>query len=410
MSEQIAAEPRPGQATRLVLGVSVAVGFSIMGDSLLYGILPLAAPVLGIPLPLVGVLLSANRLVRLLSNTWSGHVFERFGPHRPFLLATAMGLGTALLYGVGRGFLVFLLARLLWGVAWSGLRQGVFQAIWTGDPDRAGRLMGLSWGVIRLGSAVSVVVGGFLWDRYGFVPAVMAIAGFTALAIPLALLLPWPVRVAQEVARATAPGTGSVWQGWRSAVTQALPRWVLLAGLTKFVFNSVLVATASLFLASRLGSENGLAVLGLGIGAVAGLVLALRWLADLAVGPLLGGVSDRLGRNRTALLLVAGMLGGLVAAVTLSGPASLAWFSLVLILNAGLNVVLDAMASQVALSTERPHLYVGAYATASDAGAALGPLLAYSLGSVASMSLLYLVVAGLLAGITLGIARLNQAG
>ncbi len=406
MSKQRAAEWKAGRATRLVLGVSVAVGLSIMGDSLLYGVLPLAAPALGIPLPLVGVLLSANRLVRLLSNTWSSQIFERFGPSRPFLLATVMGLVTALLYGMGWGFLLFLLARLLWGVAWSGLRQGTFQAIWTGDPSQAGRLMGLSWGVIRLGSAVSVVVGGFLWDRYGFTPAALAIAGFTALAIPLSLALPWPA----DPVRAADASAGSIWQGWRSALAQALPRWVLLAGLTKFVFNSVLVATASLFLASRLGSENGLAPLGLGIGAVAGLVLALRWLADLAVGPLLGGVSDRLGPNRTALLLVAALLLGLLAAVFLSGVVSLAALSLALVLNAGLNVVLDAVASQVALATARPHLYIGAYATASDAGAALGPLLAYSLGSVENMSLLYLLIAGLLAGIVVQIARLNRAG
>ena len=55
----------------LVTVVGSCVGLAIMGDSLMYSILPLAAPGLGIPLPLVGVLLSANRLVRLLSNAWA---------------------------------------------------------------------------------------------------------------------------------------------------------------------------------------------------------------------------------------------------------------------------------------------------------------------------------------------------
>ena len=40
-------------------------------------------------------------------------------------------------------------------------------------------------------------------------------------------------------------------------------------------------------------------------------------------------------------------------------------------------ITLAALASGVALKTERPHLYVGVYATVHDAGAAVGPLLAY---------------------------------
>lgn len=377
-------ETRP---ERLVVGVASAVGLSIMGDSLLYGILPLAAGSLGIPLPLVGVLLSANRLVRLISNTWVSRIFERVGPRAPFLVATVLGFVTTLLYGIGWGFLTFLIARIGWGIAWSGLRQGGYQAVWAGDQNRTGRLMGLMWGIFRLGSAVSVVIGGYLWDHYGFRTAVAVIAGFTALAIPLAFVLRWPAAPV-ETKHSSA---GSTWHGWRLIIRHSLQRWMLLAGLLKLVFNSILVSTAALFLASRLGTENALAALGLGIGTVAGIVLALRWISDLALGPALGSVSDRLGQARMAVLLSAGIFVGIVGAVAFHGIPSLLCLSLVLILNTGLNVTLDAAASRIALTTERPHLFVGLYTTASDAGSAVGPLLAYSLGGIAGIASLYVL-------------------
>ncbi len=193
---------------RLVLTSGLVIALCIVGDSYLYSILPLEAANLGIALPLVGVLLSANRLVRLVSNTWASGIFERWGPKRPFAAATVLALLTTAVYALGRGFALFLPARLGWGVAWSALRQGGYQAIWAGGAARRGRLMGLLWGVIRLGSAVSVVAGGYLRDRFGYQTGVLAIMGATVLAIPLALALRWPRtrRTTEDGRQSTATG------------------------------------------------------------------------------------------------------------------------------------------------------------------------------------------------------------
>ena len=91
----------PHNPLRLVISTGATIGLVIMGDSLLYSLLPLEAERLGIALPLVGLLLSANRLVRLLSNTWMSAVFERLGPRLPFIVAAAFGLLTTVIYGLG---------------------------------------------------------------------------------------------------------------------------------------------------------------------------------------------------------------------------------------------------------------------------------------------------------------------
>jgi hypothetical protein len=65
-------------------------------------------------------------------------------------------------------------------------------------------------------------------------------------------------------------------------------------------------------------------------------------------------------------------------------------------------VTLNAQANTLSTQMERPHIYLGVYATAIDGGAAVGPLLAYSIGTLTGFGALYLAAGGVLA---LGIFR-----
>jgi MFS family permease len=389
--------------TRLVLTSGLVIALCIVGDSYLYSILPLEAANLGIALPLVGILLSANRLVRLISNTWASGIFARWGPKRPFAAATVLALLTTAVYALGRGFAAFLPARLGWGIAWSGLRQGGYQAIWTGGAARRGRLMGLLWGVIRLGSAASVVIGGYLRDRYGYQTGALAIMGVTVLAIPLALAMRWPEeahrtpqtfevsetsKVLRDEKKAWLTGLRELWRS-----TQG--RRALLAGFIYAILEGVLISTASLFLASRLGTGELLAGLGARVGTVAGLLLAVRWTSDILFGPTIGALADRLGHAPAATLLAATLLAGVIGVTQLAGLGLVLCLMIAFISSAGLTVTLGAIANGLALAAEHPHHVIGAYTTAADAGSALGPPLAYSAGLLIGVGGLY--VAGAVA-------------
>jgi MFS family permease len=390
---------------RLVFKVGLAIGLSILGDSFLYGNLPIEAENLGIALPLVGILLSANRLVRLISNTWASSIFETLGPRQPFILATVLALITTALYGVGWGFLVFLLARMGWGIAWSALRQGGYQAVWTGSEYAKGKLMGLLWGMIRLGSAFSVLLGGYLRDLWGYRAGVLGVMGLSSLAIPVALFIRWPAEYHR-----VAPSKQSFWQGWREALQTKQGRRLLFAGSVHSSFEGVLIATASLFLARRMGAMGAfdfLASYGIRIGTIAGLLLALRWTSDILFAPVIGWLSDRLGQLRTLVFLVGILLISLVGVVNLSGSVLVLFLAVLFVSSAGLNVILSALANGFSIQMERPHIYLGVYATAIDAGAALGPLLAYFLGTLVGFAFLYVLAGGVLA---LAIARYGWSG
>ena len=387
----------PQKPQRLVFIVGLTIGLSILGDSFLYGNLPIEAENLGIALPLIGVLLSANRLVRLISNTWASSVFEKFGPRKPFIASTVLALITTALYGVGWGFTVFLLARMGWGIAWSALRQGGYQAVWTGEAYAKGKLMGLLWGMIRLGSAFSVLLGGYLRDLWGYRAGVLGVMSVSALAIPVALSIRWPAE-AQRISSSQQ----SFWEGWKEALKTERGRRLLLAGSIHTLFEGVLIATASLFLARRLGSFDFLSGLGIRIGTIAGLLLALRWTSDILFAPGIGWMSDRLGQLRSMVVLVCVLLVSLMGAVNFSGGLLVLFLAFLFVSSAGLNVTLSAQASALSTQMERPHIYLGVYATAVDGGAAVGPLLAYSIGTLVGFGALYLAAGGAL---TLAIFR-----
>lgn len=410
-SSPVGPPPRLSSSTALVLVVSGAVGFAIMGDSLLYAILPLSAEQLALSPQQVGLLLSANRLIRLFSNTWLGAIFARFGPYRAFVISSILGVLTTAVYGLEFGFIVLLLARIGWGISWSGLRQGTYQSIWAGDQKDAGRLMGLMWGVVRGGSAISALVGGFLFDYFGFQTTVWAIAGLSALAIPIAFGLSWPASASPDHeetqvkagsnAHSASPNQDEanersgheILGGWIEALSDPLQRSVLLVGFFKLLLNSILVATASVFLADRFGSHSNGLLLGLQVGALSGIVLGTRWFSDLFLGAAMGALSDIVGRIRLTLVLVFLLCLGLTLMLTVSSNLSFVALLAVLIISTGVNVVLDTYANQAALVTHHPQLFVGAYATASDLGSAVGPLFAFTLVLDVGFAWVYVVAA-----------------
>ncbi len=393
--------PPKNNPNKLVTTVAFVIALSIMGDSLMYSLLPLEAENLGIPLTLVGLLLSANRIIRFISNTWAGLAYERWGARWPFLLAALVGCAAAVVYSLPVGFVAFLLARVAWGIAWSTFRQGSYQAVWAAAAEQKGRLLGLNWGLIRLGSVVSVLLGGFLYDRYGYQTAATVIAAITFFAIPGAAAIRWPKNTADP----TTTATNTPLNGWRLAWHTAPHRWGLVNGFMIALFEGILTSTISLFLVDRLPAEFGLA----GIGTLAGVLLAMRFASNILFAPTIGALSDRIGQAPAMVAMAAIMMGGLIGTVSLAGVGALLCLAFVFIAGAGFFAAVNAAASGLATQTERPHRYISAFTTAIDAGSAAGPLLAYSSGQLTGLGALYLLGMGLLLLAALRFWRLQSA-
>ena len=403
-------------APRRVLMITIIVGAVIMGDAMIYNVLPSDVGSFGVAVGLVGVLLSANRFVRLASNPLAAYLLQRYGSARPVLASIIVALGSTVMLGVAKGFVLLLLARVLWGVSFSILRlTGYLVALEEGEAGRRGRLMGVFSGGLRIGSLVAVLVGGILFDVLGRAPSFLIIASVGLVSIPAFLDLyrtsgGHAVLDSSESkggfrAAETSPPRSMRERAWDFFVPtvpgmDAVQRYKLLAAsFTTFAFylvmGGVLISTLGFYLRERLGDEVAIVGLVIGIATLNGLLLAARLTSDVA-GPLLGYLGDRVGHERIPVVAIPMC----VAALLLMGSNAPALWAFVWLPVAFLGVTaaiisLNAAVGGMAPVHRRPQV-MSRLASWQDLGFASGPLLAYAaIGSV-SLTAIYVVGACIL--------------
>ena len=117
------------QQARLLLPLGTAIGLSLAGDSTLYAVLANQTAVVGISLGSVGILLGANRLIRIPGNPLAGALYDNLGRRPLFLAGLLLGVVSTAAYGWAQGFWPMLAARLLWGIAWSLINVGGYAMV-----------------------------------------------------------------------------------------------------------------------------------------------------------------------------------------------------------------------------------------------------------------------------------------
>ena len=201
-----------------------------------------------------------------------------------------------------------------------------------------------------------------------------AMGGLSVLALLGALASPalsWPPPQATEPTRpsqALSELAAAAWSCLRSPPRRSL----LLLGAGSRLIMTLLIALTSLYLQDRLDASAW------GLGVIAGFVLALHWTSQIAAGPIMGALSDRVGRTRALAALVLALAVALALSGRVRGNASLLGMGAVMLLFSGLRVVIEAAASDAARAEAEPHLFMGVFTTADDWAAAMGPILGLS--------------------------------
>ena len=113
------------RASRQVVVLSLITAACLIGDSMLYIVLPVHFAEAGLAsLWEVGIILSVNRLVRLPLNPAVGWLYRRISDRTGIFIATVLATLTTFGYAFADGFAAWLFLRCLWGVAWTLLRLG----------------------------------------------------------------------------------------------------------------------------------------------------------------------------------------------------------------------------------------------------------------------------------------------
>ena len=79
------------------------MSLALLGDALLYAVLPAYAKDFGLTLPWVGIMLSANRFVRVFAYGILARLTQTVGVRRMCIVATITATATTAMYGLGQG-------------------------------------------------------------------------------------------------------------------------------------------------------------------------------------------------------------------------------------------------------------------------------------------------------------------
>ena len=364
---------------------SLSVAAALLGDAMLYVVMPSRPELWYISIFQVGILLSANRLVRLFTNPASSYIVARFGVYQPFQWSLLASLSVLVAYAFTSSFTLLLLARLTWGACWSTLRL-VSQWIASDQSDETnvGFNLASNASLIRIGSIGGALFGGILSDYIGYK---LTFSIFGALTI-----LSWLVW--RNASSYRNKPIGEHLKGERHNFLALLKNLdILLIGMSGLaiglVINGLMSASLGHFIRSNFGTEFSLLFISFTVTAYTGLMLGFRSFSEVFVGPFGGYISDRYGRLKVLVISVVLSSVGLLL-VGATDDILFTTIMLALIFAAGVLLMMQLLplVSVVAEQHSRSGVF-SVYNTFQDFGSALGPLVGLSLVSTRYLSLLY---------------------
>lgn len=163
--------------------------FTLLGDAFLYPLLPVFGKSLGFSVFEIGLLLSVNRFVRILGNTYIANVIRQFGIKRIITLSAILASITTYLYGLQIGFYLFLMTRILWGLCYSGLQVSSLSYI-ARLPSHSGFALGIVESLKALGPLLILIIGPVLVTEIGIYSGLQLIALISTVGILFSIALP----------------------------------------------------------------------------------------------------------------------------------------------------------------------------------------------------------------------------
>tara|TARA_Y100001936_G_scaffold254148_1_gene325732 strand:+ start:17941 stop:18990 length:1050 start_codon:yes stop_codon:yes gene_type:complete len=328
---------------------------------LIYVILPVNAPLFGVSLFWVGVLLAANRIIRIFTLGAIASLAERVGPRNLAIAAAVTSTVSTLIYGLATGPTILLIGRLLWGLSFASLTLVIFSYA-VADRSKAGTRVGLGRAIHSIGPALVALIGPFLAIEFGakFVFVILGVA--TAVSIPIAFFLP------KEARRTNPPKARLI------PKPKKFDLFLFTVGLT---VDGVFAVAITLTVAET--SSIGTAMI------TGGVLIGIRRAMEAFLSPVGGILGDRYGAHRLLWMATIVMAVGFIL---LALGSAYTGGTLVVVGRAFIAALWPA---ETAIRNSREdtmhRLAVGQ--TWRDVGAAIGPLIVGSILTLMSLSDIY---------------------
>lgn len=387
--------PKAITPTRLLLPLGIGLILCLFGDATLYTVLPKADILLeaGITLGMVGIVLGANRMIRLLSNGPAGWLYDRL-PRRGLMVGSlALGAISTACYALSNGSVLLLAGRILWGIAWSGLWIGTTaMTLDISREDNRGYINGQLQMWYFLAVAIASLSSGVFTDLLGYRGGLWLSTGLGLLAALVWLVFLPETRPGGIKTSGINPGDKKVPLPWKLAAKLTIPYFIM-----RVVFEGVLAATTILWLGQFIDGSYRVGTLSIPLATLTGIFIAIRVAVSILSAPWIGKLSDHL-RRRWAVL--AGVIAlGVVGLWGMSLPnfgLSVASGLLSAVTAGAIPLLIPAVVGD-RVPEEQHGRTLGFIFSWGDLGSGLGPWLGLALIPLVGIGLTYRLCALLIA-------------
>lgn len=396
-SKELTEAERQRYALRASWRIAMIAFIGGLGGGVVFPILPIMGTRLGLSAAMIGVILSSNRLTRIIFNPVTGALLDRFGARWPVVTGLVIeGIATiAFSIALRARFPTawFLGGRIMWGIGSSLLIVGCLAAVMIlSRRAERGRLTSRVRTASSLGLPGGLVVGGIVAD---VLSPNTAFLGTAALSFGGAFLAMWTLpRGKPPIEKQPASTSSKRWSEWRKSWSEMLKVPILQViwfsnGLIFFAVSGVLLTTLVILI-----NQRHLLLLGFDSQGSAGILMAClmacRGSAALAIGTYLDKVQGRTALLIPAIILVAAGFAGL-------GLAHQVWTVSLALVAAGFGSGAIIIPLLTLLGDIAPrHLRGSAlaiYQASGDFGGTLGPIIGMAAGTSLGFGITYFGVA-----------------
>jgi DHA1 family multidrug resistance protein-like MFS transporter len=383
-------ESPPPSARTLALALAPGTLLAGIAGGIVFPIFPIVGKQVGLSLWFIGLILAANRAVRVVIAPLVGVLTDRLGGRRTLLFGLVVQIGVAALYLVGLAThhegAAFLGGRLLHGVGSACVFVAAQTlALQAGGPNQKGGAAGLVRVTIVLGVPIGFVVGGLLSGPIGHMGVFIVAGG----AITVAAIAAYFTVPDLRAPISPHPGFAAVIQAMRNRALLGLGG---INFVLAFAASGMVLTTLPLLVDGR-----HLVVFGRNAEGTAGILMGILSMTDAAFTPFAGAIGDRRNAHaEVAAVSLAISTLGLLAMAFADGVAGTAiGIALIGVGAAGLGPSVLVMMG-VIMPAERRGTGAGILQLCGDAGGMLGPLIGTTLFA-GSTTVPYLATAAIVA-------------
>jgi DHA1 family multidrug resistance protein-like MFS transporter len=358
--------------TITTLNLSITSFLVLLGMSLIAPILPFYAETFNVNYTLIGLVVSAFGIGRILLDLPTGFLAKKYRKKMIMIMGLTLVSFSSFLAGFAPNYGILLLARFIEGIG-SALyvtTATVYLAL-VASPERRGRLMSIYSGFILLGTIFGPSFGGIIANFYGIRAPFHVYAIVTAIGIIPTLILPRIENSNEDDFKFK--------ELTRNAGKSLLnPNFLLILPA---IFTLFFIRTGVRSTLVPLYSENNLKLSVIEVG----LLLTLAGLATASTMVPIGNISDRIGRRNPLILSLLLSIPFILwipftkDIVTLA--ICLAFYGALI----GLSGPIAAYVTDVS-PPDQIEIYMGMYRTIGDIGFVIGPILMGYIADVTSPS------------------------